>query len=287
MQGIATKKFSSNIISPSTMNLYCIVLICCMVSSVYTSEGTSKSLKQRMTLLFKPVSKEETIACSSGRQGFRKAVREGNMNIAFDVFNNGSDELKKYCGKYLINQGSTKLVELINGAARHINDWMLQLILVHADQRLVDQIFDALNFPNEVSSRVARNVELACMPQKFIHLLTKIGDKREQERAVIRGVAALLQNNRIDCLDSLLVTLRKGAFPNQDLENVAIRAVFAGAFRLDYDGTFLAKRFFDHPVVSVKDYSKPCMILTDWVIGEAKHFVGCWREQIVKTWKQS
>ena len=33
-----------------------------------------------------------------------------------NVFNDGNDELKKYCGKYLVSLGSSRLVELINGA---------------------------------------------------------------------------------------------------------------------------------------------------------------------------
>ena len=38
------------------------------------------------------------------------------MVAARNVFNGGNDELKNYCGKYLVSLGSSRLVELINGA---------------------------------------------------------------------------------------------------------------------------------------------------------------------------
>ena len=83
----------------------------------------------------------------------------------------GNDELKKYCGKHLISLGSSRLVELINGARDHPQEWILQVLLVHADQPLIDKVFDALKPSNDILRRVAESVDLACMPQRFTYLL--------------------------------------------------------------------------------------------------------------------
>ena len=68
------------------------------------------------TYFFKPVEVEDPIASSPEAQSFREAVQRGDMEAAKNVFDSGNDELKKYCGEYLVSLGSSRLVELINGA---------------------------------------------------------------------------------------------------------------------------------------------------------------------------
>ena len=103
------------------------------------------------------------------------------MDAAKSVFDGGNDELKKYCGKYLVSLGSSRLVELINGADDDNKKWMLQVILVHADQPLIDKVFDALNLSNVLFEKCCSSADLACMPQRFTYFLRKIDDKEEQE----------------------------------------------------------------------------------------------------------
>jgi hypothetical protein len=199
-------------------------------------------------------------------------VQNNDMKTAFNVFNGGNGELKRYCGKYLINQGSTKLIEMINGAERHAKFWMLRLILLHAERQLVDKVFDALNLTNNVLGWVARNANLACMPQRFTYLLKKIDDKKEQEGAVRGGVHTLVVCNKSECLDPLLSTLRKGKFLNQDLENVAIRTAFGSASRCNDDRVIPAMRFFDHPAVSAMNYSEALYDSDRWGDWRGKFF---------------
>ena len=139
---------------------------------------------------------------------------------------------------------------------------MLQVLLVHADQPLIDEVFGALKPSNDLLRDVAVSADLACMPQRFTYLLKKIDDKEEQEEAVENGVDALVDENKTECLDPLLTALNEGTFLNQDLENVAIRKAFWTASLYQDDRTLLAKRFFDHPAISAKDYSVLCTILT-------------------------
>ena len=48
---------------------------------------------------------------------------------------------------------------------------MLQVLLVHADQPLIDEVFGALKPSNCLLRDVADSADLACMPQRFTYLL--------------------------------------------------------------------------------------------------------------------
>jgi hypothetical protein len=133
---------------------------------------------------------EDPIPSSPEANGFIEAAQKDDMNAAFDVFDGGNDELKKYCGKYLVSLGSPRLVELINRANDDIKKWMLQVILVHADQQLVNKVFGKVNPPNKLLRKVASSADLACIPQRFIYLLGRSEDKVDQKWAVISGVYA-------------------------------------------------------------------------------------------------
>ena len=60
---------------------------------------------------------------------------------------------------------------------------------------------------------------------------------------------------RTECLDPLLTALNEGTFLSEDLENIAIRDAFCEATHYDDGREFFAKRYFDHPAISAKNYS--------------------------------
>ena len=64
---------------------------------------------------------------------------------------------------------------------------------MHADQPLIDEVFDELKPSNDLLRDVASSADLACVPQRFTYLLGKIDDKEEQEQAVEYGVHALVR----------------------------------------------------------------------------------------------
>ena len=109
---------------------------------------------------------------------------------------------------------------------------MLQVILVHADQQLIDKVFGMVKPSNNLLRDVAASADLACIPQRFTYLLNKIDDKEDQERAVEYGVFALFSENKTECLDPLLTALNEGTFLSKDLENIAIRKAFWAASHL-------------------------------------------------------
>ena len=113
----------------------------------------------------------------------------------------------------------------------------------------------ALKPSNDLLRDVAYSADLACMPQRFTYLLKKIDNKEDQELAVRSGVDALFDKNKTECLDPLLSALNEGTFLSKDLENIAIRQAFRSASSYTDDRALLAKRFFDHPAISAKDYS--------------------------------
>jgi hypothetical protein len=188
-------------------------------------------------------------------QSFREAVQGGDAFTAIKVFHGGNNELKRHCAMYLISLGSSELVDMIYNAHALIRIGLLQVLLVYASQQLLDEIFDALEFPNNILSDVANNEELACTSQRFTYLLGKIPDKGEQEVAVENGVVILFAKNKAEYFDPLISALNEGTFLSKDLENVAIRYAFERAPLYQDDRIVHAKRFFDHPVISTKDYS--------------------------------
>ena len=129
------------------------------------------------------------------------------MEAARKVFDSGNDELEKYRGKYLVAMKSSRLVKLINSARNDNKQWMLQVILAHADQLLIDNLFAKLNIPSHLLRDVANSADLACIPQRFIYLLGRITDKEDQEWAVEKGVGALFNRGKTECLIPLVSAL--------------------------------------------------------------------------------
>ena len=61
--------------------------------------------------------------------------------------------------------GNSRLVELINGASDiYIKSWMLQVLLMYAEQPLIDEVFDALKPSNRfLKDLQAVQTWLACL----------------------------------------------------------------------------------------------------------------------------
>jgi hypothetical protein len=182
-------------------------------------------------------------------------VQGGDMLAANNIFETGSDELKKYYAKYLVRQEGSRFVELVNGVDKNIKEWMLRILLVYADQPLINEVFRALKPSNDLLNRVAYSAELACMPQRFSYFLGKITSGEEQDWIVMNGVRALVDYNKTECLNPLLTALDKGTFMNPELENVAIRCAFWASSFYQNGRALFVKRFFDYPAVSAVRYS--------------------------------
>ena len=252
------------------MNLFYVVLLICGVSHVLASKDAYERFKQRVNLFFNPVDNGDPIANSFGGRWFRLAVHWGDIESACHVFGVASDELEKYCVKHLNTLESSKLGELINDAKDYTKPRWLRVLLIVADRSLLDKIFNVLNPSNNLLSRVANSTYLACMPQRFIYLLGKIGNKDEQEEAVRRGVSALVEEDTSECLDPLLSAL------GEDLANVAIREAFWSACDYQDGRTVFAKCFFDNSVVTAEDYSIALYRSYDWgVVKPKSSFTGC------------
>ena len=87
---------------------------------------------------------ENPIANSPEGQRFAGAVQKGRMRDALHVFNEGNSELRSCCGKYLISLGLPKFVDLIKCARDNIKEWLLEILFVHVDQPLVDEVLTEL-----------------------------------------------------------------------------------------------------------------------------------------------
>src|ERR1700733_7600563 len=135
------------------------------------------STEQRTCLL--PM--EHSIASSPEVQRFVRAVQKSDMMSAWSVFIRGISEVKKRSNKHLITLHSYELAEPINSAREdHIKKWISQVLLVHAEQSFIDNVFEASNLLNGILREDANGAELACLPHRFTHLLCRIDDKREQ-----------------------------------------------------------------------------------------------------------
>lgn len=202
---------------------------------------------------------EDPIAHSSKGQRFKEALQRGDVYTARGVFDSGNDELKRYGGKHLVSLGSIRIVELINGVERDcIKAWVLQVLLIYAEQLLIGTVFDAIKPSNDLLRHVAEGaelVELVCVPQNFTYLLGRMVGKKYQEDAVKYGVRVLFSKNKTECLVPLLNALGGGAFLSDDLENIAIGRAFWKASSHQDARVLYTMRFFDHPAVSISHYS--------------------------------
>ena len=115
---------------------------------------------------------------------FVEAVQRSDMGTALTIFNSGTDELKQYCGECLVGKEKNTLLNLINIAHVDYKPWLLQLVLVHAGELLIDEVFSAVEPSNDIMRCIAESVDVVCIPQKFTYFLNKIGTKVEQVYAV-------------------------------------------------------------------------------------------------------
>src|ERR1700733_44047 len=106
------------------MNIFFVVLLSCIICYIYASEESGMDLgNQEISLA--PVELEDHIASSPEEIAFIEKVYDGDMEAAREAFEGGNDGLRKYCTKHLISLGSSKLVELINGAnGSNIKSWL-------------------------------------------------------------------------------------------------------------------------------------------------------------------
>ena len=194
---------------------------------------------------------------SEGRLLFKEAVQKGDMGTAINVFNLSKHELGEYGIRYLINtRRSANVIELIKNIAHgSLKVWALETLLVHADQPLIDKVFDKLDFPDSFLTSVASRVDLTCVPDRYVYLLKKITDKAKREEAVKGGVLALFQGSKTECLDPLISALESTPTWGTAVKNIAIRTAFNLAPDHGINQGVWAKRFFDHPAVSAVDYS--------------------------------
>ena len=156
--------------------------------------------------------RKSRIANSPDGQRFREAVSKGNMINAWIICHHGKDELKEYCDKYLVGLGSFKLIELIGDSYEDEDDddvehwdervrkWLLHAILEHANQRLIGEVFGAINVSNGFLKEALKKANLACNPPIFTLVLSKIGNKNDQVGAVRNGVNALFDANKPNAL---------------------------------------------------------------------------------------
>lgn len=234
------------------MDIIYVIFLLCVISYVYASDGATGLVKQEKSSA--PAVMGDPTTNTFKWIAFRQAVQSGNMSSAHSVLMSGDKGLKRYCVMHLLSLGSVKLVELINGTNNNQKPWILQIILVCANQSLLNTVFAELKPSNDLLSRVAKSADLVCKSQRFTYLLGKITDKEEQERAVRQGVEVLFKAKKTECLDPLLDALSEESFMDTNLKNIAIRQAFMSASIQPDNIALIVKRFFGHPAVTAEDY---------------------------------
>jgi len=209
------------------------------------------------------VKTHKPIASSLEARRFREAVDDGVLGRAQHVLKLGTDELRSYCGQYLVSLPVDKLVGFVCTPRKGLDKyWLVGMICVHADQPLLDTVFEELessdNFTLSDSflEYVAGSPAIvASKPERLAYVLNKLSTGESQGDATRFAVDEMIEGNKFDAFDSLLSTIEQGTFENQDLRSVAIGAAFWKASEYGDDRALPAKFFFDHPAVSSKNYS--------------------------------
>ena len=108
---------------------------------------------------------------------------------------------------------------------------VLSVLLSRGSKSTIEEVFKEGKFSQDDLVDAARYIELACSPERFVDLLGRIETPKNQERAVEKGIVALIWEKCADCIEPLLTALESSKFLNRDLKNISIQAVFvAGAF---------------------------------------------------------
>ena len=190
-------------------------------------------------------------------QEFRDAMKGGEIRMASIIFDRGNGEQRLSYSKYLIGLGIEKIVSLMrNGGSYICMGWLLKVVLIYADQEFIDIIFKRTKPSSRSLSSAASNLDLACRPDKFINLLSRIADKDCQRDVVEGAVITLFRANKTKCFDALFSALENARFLDQTVKDVAIRQAFFDASKFPNDTRALyAKRFHNHPVISARYYS--------------------------------
>src|ERR1700733_10136303 len=115
------------------MNIVYIALLLCVICHVFASEaGLSMSQVTRRV---------GAIKNSPEARKFRNAIKKGEVKTARVIFTNGNDGQNRYCSEYLAGLGSERFAKLIECSGNY-KWWPLKIIMLHAKQGLINEVFD-------------------------------------------------------------------------------------------------------------------------------------------------
>lgn len=181
------------------LNILHVALLLPIIYHVLASEDIAAGLNGQ----------ENSLEQGYNYQRFQKAIRENNIENVYKIFifNSEDIELRKYCVDSLIKLKGLKIVGLIKDAKEDVKAWVLQIVLSQGDQLLIEEVLGKLNISNELLTDLVIDANVACIPDRFIHVLRRITDKESQQEAIEKGIFGLYHGGRIECIEPLLSAL--------------------------------------------------------------------------------
>ena len=95
--------------------------------------------------------------------------------------------------------------------------WIFKLIVVHAPETLIDEVLGILKYADDLLFSLGRISEVACKPQKFVHILKKLSHDVTWT-FISNGIEALANSGRFECINPLRLAIK--AIPSIDQASV-------------------------------------------------------------------
>ena len=121
-----------------------------------------------------------SVAESSEAQQFGKALKALDLEAMRSIYEKGDNALKNHYGQKFVNAlDAPTLVGMIKTSydGTEWEDWVLKLVAVHATEAFFDEVLGDPGPKASLLLEFGSMSEVACKPQKFIHILKKLPQK--------------------------------------------------------------------------------------------------------------
>ena len=180
-----------------------------------------------------------------------KAIEEEDIGTIEELYR--SSDSRKEITDHVIEAKSPEFILKFVEIIRYGKGYLFSSLFRKKSNAVIEQVLEKSDFSQEDLIDAAHDVELVCLPQRFVHLLSKIESMRDKVKVIVDGVIQLFIKERTECIEPLLTELESKQFLSKDLANFATQVIFvAGVFE---DNEICTKSLYDRPAITPEVYA--------------------------------
>ena len=180
-----------------------------------------------------------------------KAIDEEDLGTIKELYRSGDS--RKEITDHVVEAKSSEFILKFAEIIRYGKWYLFSSLFRKKSNAVIEQVLEKSDFSQEDLIDAARDVELVCLPQRFVHLLSKIESMRDKVKVIVDGVIQLFTKERTECIEPLLTELESKQFLSKDLANFATQVIFvAGVFE---DNEICTKSLYDRPAITPEVYA--------------------------------